>query len=1158
MEFEYEQRNNNNIGIKLYSTSPTSSSTSSSGSVSTHSTSSTAVLPISDLLSESTDKMASPPAQKNVVKTTNSQFATMSSSTSQIFATAATFNICQNDTVFYSRETVHLFAKFLSEKSTDPIFRSLYAFAPDNLAWLWSFIDWDSLLDLSTLVPTQDQYIPFQPIENLDVGSAELHEVNKLFLDAFLIQYKYREPIMIGDVFKFLEHVSKTEHDVVAKALFLLYFPRFTAYIDNPLKDVITVKVLKTNLNVIKKLDDIIVSLIKSRYTNIAEYKEKIENRICLPSYIRSLLKDGADSFPSENTPNKLNDLKSNLEIKFLAEKNDTEYNKNNPPVLYSPFSVETRTDVKQKFGYENKEVAEVMMGNLDLNKNVFVPKNNAQSSTASAFFPASNTLDYMKLLEERNQINDDLDHVSFDQQKKAAMFCNTMNQIQENLDVFYDNNSNNNNQRNNLNNGQQYQLNNGGTTNFDENNNNYNQVNAYDRINPNETMQQCYDAINDSDIQSNVANLNLATLTLPKLSQNISSQLNNLTLDSCFKNSGNRTPSSSGQSAGLDSPRQEFRQDFKYQSNSAKQGFNYPKQPSVGGNSCMSPPSSKYNSKGPLFHTPKTPSNFDQYQEKSQNDFISVWQNPPNLTLPNNNRFYNANSVTPPPSATFKTSPLSVITNNGMLDTGPIGSKMNSPNYSNNENLLSPNSVGGVFMGNTKNHLDRFNESILSQINNNPSSIMHDELNAYLKHQFYGSPVTNRGNRFNDYRTNANKLLQKNDFNMDSNIYPNLKTRFNSNNDLNTGNANAFYNHHQRNNNDLIFDDLNSSKSPSSTSSGGPLQTQTHYTNPNHRVNQSNLAQHQHTWSGRLPPKIYTENAIYSRKVFLGGLPWDVNQNYLLQLLQKYGQVKIEVPGKDQKHPRVSNINKSQERSTPGYVYVIYEHESAVQRMLADCRKEHKNGGEHYFYTIFIPSNQNTNCNNSYYYNNNITKRGKAKEVEVIPWNQEDTSYVPQNKTSMLPAKIDAKTTIFVGALHGMLNAIGLAKVMNEVFGEVIHAGLDTDKYKYPIGSGRVTFRHRQSYVKAIKSKFVTIKANQEPIDPSPKFEKTIQIDPYLEDAKCSKCANRSYFFCRNENCLDYYCENCWKTNHDMIGNDDHQSLSRQNKPEQLNRQFK
>lgn len=31
-------------------------------------------------------------------------------------------------------------------------------------------------------------------------------------------------------------------------------------------------------------------------------------------------------------------------------------------------------------------------------------------------------------------------------------------------------------------------------------------------------------------------------------------------------------------------------------------------------------------------------------------------------------------------------------------------------------------------------------------------------------------------------------------------------------------------------------------------------------------------------TWSGHLPPKIY-KNPIYSNKVFLGGVPWDITE---------------------------------------------------------------------------------------------------------------------------------------------------------------------------------------------------------------------------------------------------------------------------------------
>ena len=41
----------------------------------------------------------------------------------------------------------------------------------------------------------------------------------------------------------------------------------------------------------------------------------------------------------------------------------------------------------------------------------------------------------------------------------------------------------------------------------------------------------------------------------------------------------------------------------------------------------------------------------------------------------------------------------------------------------------------------------------------------------------------------------------------------------------------------------------------------------------------------------------------------------------------------------------------------------------------------------------------------------------------------------------------------IVTGALHGMMNAEGLAHIMNDLFGNVVYAGIDTDKHKYPIG---------------------------------------------------------------------------------------------------------
>ena len=84
-----------------------------------------------------------------------------------------------------------------------------------------------------------------------------------------------------------------------------------------------------------------------------------------------------------------------------------------------------------------------------------------------------------------------------------------------------------------------------------------------------------------------------------------------------------------------------------------------------------------------------------------------------------------------------------------------------------------------------------------------------------------------------------------------------------------------------------------------------------------------------------------------------------------------------------------------------------------------------------------------------------------------------------------------------------------GLAHIFNDLFGGVVYAGIDTDKHKYPIGSGRVTFNTVKSYMKAVAAAFVEIKCQ--------KFSKKVQVDPYLEDALCSNCLlKQGPYFCR------------------------------------------
>ncbi|XP_031332771.1 cytoplasmic polyadenylation element-binding protein 1 isoform X3 [Photinus pyralis] len=242
-------------------------------------------------------------------------------------------------------------------------------------------------------------------------------------------------------------------------------------------------------------------------------------------------------------------------------------------------------------------------------------------------------------------------------------------------------------------------------------------------------------------------------------------------------------------------------------------------------------------------------------------------------------------------------------------------------------------------------------------------------------------------------------------------------------------------------------------------------------------------------TWSGVLPVRS-SKPIGYSSKVFLGGVPWDISEQLLLQTFKQFGNISVEWPGKDK-----------QAIQPKGYVYIIFEAEKNVRALLQACTNDTANSGNWYFKIS--------------------SKRMKSKEVQVIPWILNDSNF-----TKSTSQKLDPSKTVFVGALHGMLNAEGLAKVMNDLFDGVIYAGIDTDKYKYPIGSGRVTFNNPRSYMRAVSAAFIEIKTD--------KFTKKVQVDPYLEDSLCYVCAiHQGPYFCREMSCFRYYCRMCWQLQH-------------------------
>eukprot|EP00794_Sanderia_malayensis_P019598 gene19598-21526_t len=261
------------------------------------------------------------------------------------------------------------------------------------------------------------------------------------------------------------------------------------------------------------------------------------------------------------------------------------------------------------------------------------------------------------------------------------------------------------------------------------------------------------------------------------------------------------------------------------------------------------------------------------------------------------------------------------------------------------------------------------------------------------------------------------------------------------------------------------------------------------------------------YTWSGQLPPRVY-KNPVYSIKVFLGGVPWDITEAGLQQAFRQFGTVKVEWPGKEGK----------QNRHPPkGYVYLLFENERSIKSLLTNCTHDYSNGGD-WYYKI-------------------SSRRMRSKEVQVIPWVLSDSNHA-KNVTQ----KLDSNKTVFVGGLHGMINAEALAMIMNDLFEGVIYAGIDTDKHKYPIGSGRVTFNNSRSYSKAVQAAFIEIR--------TPKFTKKVQIDPYLEDAMCQTCNNNpGPFFCRDPGCFRYFCRSCWNWHHSIEGLKHHRPMSRHSK---------
>ncbi|XP_016328239.1 cytoplasmic polyadenylation element-binding protein 4-like isoform X2 [Sinocyclocheilus anshuiensis] len=177
-----------------------------------------------------------------------------------------------------------------------------------------------------------------------------------------------------------------------------------------------------------------------------------------------------------------------------------------------------------------------------------------------------------------------------------------------------------------------------------------------------------------------------------------------------------------------------------------------------------------------------------------------------------------------------------------------------------------------------------------------------------------------------------------------------------------------------------------------------------------------------------------------YSRKVFVGGLPPDIDEDEITASFRRFGHLFVDWP------------HKAESKSyfpPKGYAFLLFQDESAVQALIDACMEE---DGKLYL-CVSSPTI-------------------KDKPVQIRPWNLNDSDFVMDGSQPLDPRK-----TIFVGGVPRPLRAVELAMIMDRLYGGVCYAGIDTDpELKYPKGAGRVAFSNQQSYIAAISARFVQL----------------------------------------------------------------------------------
>uniref|UniRef100_A0AC34F0V8 RRM domain-containing protein n=1 Tax=Panagrolaimus sp. ES5 TaxID=591445 RepID=A0AC34F0V8_9BILA len=156
-----------------------------------------------------------------------------------------------------------------------------------------------------------------------------------------------------------------------------------------------------------------------------------------------------------------------------------------------------------------------------------------------------------------------------------------------------------------------------------------------------------------------------------------------------------------------------------------------------------------------------------------------------------------------------------------------------------------------------------------------------------------------------------------------------------------------------------------------------------------------------------------------YSRKVFIGGLPFDATEEDINASFEHFGPMSIDWPRRhsssDGSSPGGSPSGSPDRRQTSGYVFLIYRKESSVHRLLEGCKVD----SGRYFMLM-------------------STRNSCRKPVQVRPWRLSDFVYLPTPV-----ATLDPRNTVFIGGVPRPTRAVDIVEAFEKKYGRVIYASI-------------------------------------------------------------------------------------------------------------------